>query len=113
MKHCSNYEIKFWSYPYCSFLAHQSCHTVSGPEPNKACIFPFTTPSGIISEECTNEGHDQFWCQTSDHGYYKMWGNCGPECKTKGMFLGGTIDIITLQIYTGKVHWKYSETAIL
>ena len=65
----------------------------------------------MINEGCTDEDHDQFWCLTNLTT--RMWGNCGSDCKTKGMFLGGIIDINTLQNYTGKVHWKYNETVAL
>ena len=67
-----------------------TCHTVSGDEPYKACVFPFTY-NGKINEECTDEDHDQFWCLTDLTT--RKWGICGPDCKTKGMFLGAIIDI--------------------
>ena len=82
-------KLNFWTFPYCSFSA-TTCHTVSGPEPNKACVFPFTY-KGIIHEGCTDEDHDQFWCLTDLTT--RKWGNCGPDCKTKGMFLDAIIDI--------------------
>ena len=82
-------KLNFWTFPYCSFSA-TTCHTVSGPEPNKACIFPFTYKD-IIHEGCTDEDYDQFWCMTDLTT--RKWGNCGPDCKTKGMFLDAIIDI--------------------
>ena len=43
--------------------------------------------------QCTDEGHDQFWCPTeiptTNTTNYTMWGNCGSGCKLEGMFLAG------------------------
>jgi len=66
------------------------CLTVSGPDSNGTCIFPFNY-NGISYGECIDEGHDQFWCQTelpdntSDlTNNTMMWGNCGPDCTIEG-----------------------------
>ena len=72
------------------------CLTIGGSQPNKTCIFPFTTPSGKqINDGCTKEDHDQFWCQTDK--WYKsndtLWGTCGPDCKIEGMLLGYTANL--------------------
>ena len=36
--------------------------------------------------QCTDEDHDQFWCLTDLTT--RKWGNCGPDCKTKGTLTG-------------------------
>ena len=64
----------------CFHFSATPCYTVSGPEANKKCIFPFVGPSsGQLYEGCTNEDYDQYWCRTNlTTG---TWGNCGPDCK--------------------------------
>jgi len=86
--HCKHAELNNKS------IENKTCLTVSGPYPNENCIFPFTY-SGKRHEECTDEGHDQFWCQTelsdnttdlTDYTNTVKWGNCGPDCKIEGQF---------------------------
>ena len=55
-------------------LSDTNCTTMSGPDPNALCIFPFEY-NGEIFNECTDKEHDQMWCHTSED-----WGNCGPDC---------------------------------
>ena len=87
------FELIFGRSPIVSF-SDKTCLTVSGPDSNQTCIFPFTY-SGKRHEECTDEGHDQFWCQTelpdnttdlTDYTNTVKWGNCGPDCKIEGKY---------------------------
>ena len=63
-----------------------NCTTISGPNPNAMCIFPFEF-NGITYHQCTiadiDEG-DLPWCSTliDDSGVHIKgnWGNCGPNC---------------------------------
>ena len=63
-----------------------NCSTVSGPNPNASCIFPFEL-KGITYHQCTTtEGAITPWCSTliDDSGEHigdaGNWGYCGPEC---------------------------------
>ena len=66
-----------------------NCSTVSGPNPNAFCIFPFEF-NGIAYHQCTTAGNDEGdinpWCSTlvdgsGEHvGEGDNWGNCGPDC---------------------------------
>lgn len=71
--------------------------TVSGPKPDKPCIFPFKY-DGKIFKTCTyydyDVGEDQAWCATKvdssgnyiygDTRQQENWGNCGPKCPIPG-----------------------------
>ena len=63
-----------------------NCSTVSGPNPNAQCIFPFKL-EGITYHQCTTadnaKGDITPWCSTlvDDSGeHVGNWGNCGPDC---------------------------------
>ena len=63
------------------------CKTISGPEANKPCEFPFTS-QGITYHACTTDqnapGDDNAWCSTmiDDAGLHVQgkWGNCEAKC---------------------------------
>ena len=63
--------------------------TVSGPDPNVPCIFPFKF-NGVTYHQCTTagitNGDTTPWCSTQvdDFGVFAgggNWGNCGSECQ--------------------------------
>ena len=66
-----------------------NCSTVSGPNPNAQCIFPFKY-SEVTYHQCTTAGNavgdTTPWCSTlvDDSGVHiggaGNWGNCGPDC---------------------------------
>ena len=72
---------------------------MSGPNPNKPCVFPFQY-HGMTFNNCTNyDGADnKAWCATKVDGsgnhFYggdeydqENWGNCGPNCPISGKSL--------------------------
>ena len=83
-------------------LTFSDCMTVSGPNPDEPCIFPFKYDSKTF-KTCTvydNVGGNA-WCATKVDGsgnhfygdyqgdyYYdydqENWGNCGPNCPIPG-----------------------------
>ena len=63
--------------------------TVSGPKPNKKCVFPFKLGRRIY-RSCTDiTDPGKFWCSTKTdiHGRHvtkeKEWGYCHPSCSKK------------------------------
>ena len=72
MEYFSHFIVYFAILP---IILASECTTVSGPDPNKPCVFPFEY-NGIIYHECTEVDHDQFWCHTDQD-----WGNCGTNCE--------------------------------
>merc|ERR1712008_109403 len=71
-----------------------NCSTVSGPNPNATCIFPFklvlSKSVTVTYHQCTTTFNDKGdttpWCSTKvdDWGLHlggnENWGNCGPDC---------------------------------
>ena len=58
------------------------CNTVSGPDPNKPCQFPFTY-QGESHLECTLQNDINFWCatETTDSGNTTLkYGYCEMNC---------------------------------
>ena len=72
----------------------KDCMTVSGNNPNKPCIFPFTY-KGKTYDTCIlwEKGGDQrgVWCPTlvDEQGNYVEgnWGYCGTKCPITGTLL--------------------------
>ena len=72
-----------------SSSTYTNCSTVSGPNPNAQCIFPFKY-GGITYHQCTTAGNAAgdftTWCSTlvDESGVHiggaGNWGNCGPDC---------------------------------
>ena len=68
--------------------------TVSGPKPNKKCVFPFKLGRRIY-RSCTDRSDPgKFWCSTKTDkrgrhvGKEKEWGYCHPSCGKKKNSLG-------------------------
>ena len=67
------------------------CKTVSGPDSNSFCVFPFRF-EGVTYTSCTQAGNTggntQAWCSTlvNDSGEHVggqgKWGNCESKCQT-------------------------------
>ena len=61
----------------------QECKTISGPEPNKPCVFPYID-NGIKHFECTSMFDNQPWCsiEVDNNGNHVtgQWGYCDTEC---------------------------------
>ena len=57
------------------------CRTKGG----RKCVFPFKS-SGKIYQSCTEDGHNTFWCSTSNKadGSYDEWDNCDVTTCGKG-----------------------------
>ena len=68
-----------------------ACNTISGPDANQPCIFPFTFSNNIYSS-CTTDFNDAWdtnaWCSTKVDkfgvhvGGEGNWGYCDPKCQT-------------------------------
>ena len=62
-----------------------NCKTVSGPNTNAKCIFPFKYRE-VTYHQCTTADNSAPWCSTlvDDSGKHigaaGNWGNCGPDC---------------------------------
>ena len=60
------------------------CHTASGPDPNKACKFPFVYQAKEYLTCITVDNDDQPWCSTvvDDENQFinTKWGNCSDSC---------------------------------
>ena len=73
-----------------------NCSTVSGPNPNELCVFPFKL-HGITYNQCTTTDNDEGditpWCSTliNDTGVHIKgnWGNCGPDCPVDCRLISG------------------------
>merc|ERR1711971_457267 len=75
----------------------QGCATISGPDPNKPCIFPFKF-GDITYNNCTTIGNDpgdtKAWCSTKvdnsgNHiGGQGKYGFCEPKCQSNFLDLG-------------------------
>jgi len=70
----------------CQTSCPKGCSTVSGPQPDKLCMFPFKW-KGTVYRECTSHMNSgKLWCPTQlDHlnGYIEgQWGNCHQDTCT-------------------------------
>ena len=69
-----------------------NCVTNGGPDPDKACVFPFMY-KGVQYDECTSEGSNTKWCPTQVNAfgygygaaYGNQWGHC--TCTEKRKFM--------------------------
>ena len=77
---------------YFCYLA-SSCRTMTSssntnPDPNKACVFPFTYRGNEYTQCTSLNNGGVFWCATevSSGGAYitDKWGVCTEECRTAG-----------------------------
>ena len=76
-----------------------TCTTISGPDLNKTCIFPFEY-RGVTYNSCTTKGNDpdesetKAWCSTkvNDFGIHieeqGNWGICETKCQPQSIFSG-------------------------
>jgi len=82
------------SWGQCGDHCSAGCKTVSGPDTDKVCVFPFRW-SGIMYRECTSHSNTgQLWCATQvdvNNNYIdNKWGNCGDSCPGCRTTTGGT-----------------------
>ena len=62
------------------------CTTVSGPDPNKPCVFPFKHRGNTFITCALADNDDKHWCSTlvdeaGEHIAGKgNWGHCGSDC---------------------------------
>ena len=77
----------------------QGCTTISGPNPNKPCVFPFIYKD-ISYSQCTTKDHNVLWCPTEVDAYGKYtykWGNCNSNCGT-GTFIYRKVAIRSMSL---------------
>ena len=75
-----------------TFFQSMNCVTNGGPDPDKACVFPFMY-KGVQYDECTSEGSNTKWCPTQVNAfgygygaaYGNRWGHCACTEKRKSM----------------------------
>ena len=67
-----------------SIIYSSGCRTISGPQQDKDCIFPFVYAQ-VQHNECTTvENNGIPWCSTKTDGNNNHiagnWGNCAKQC---------------------------------
>ena len=69
------------------------CMTVSGPNPNEDCVFPFHYHNKTF-ETCTHYDNNKAWCATKvdssgnlDGDGQTNYGTCAPNCPMPSMYL--------------------------
>ena len=70
------------------------CNTISGPDPNKPCKFPFTY-QGELHRECILQNDTNFWCATDTSNASTanlQYGYCDINCPRENGNINNTLD---------------------
>ena len=65
-----------------NFIFIGPCNTVSGPDSNQPCRFPFTY-QGIAHHKCTTRNDTKYWCATQNSSSWhsdEFYGYCNSSC---------------------------------
>ena len=95
----------FWLFSFGT--GPDACYTISGPDANKPCIFPFRH-DGVTHNTCTlaSTSDNKPWCSTlvDDSGNHVKgqgnFGDCGPECPTEN---GESAIILKIEKYISTI----------
>ena len=86
----STINVRHFHIPKALYIAFSGCETISGPQEDKICTFPFVYKQVQYNACTTIENEGMSWCstETDDNNTYidGKWGNCAEHCPGKSLF---------------------------